>query len=111
MLQSGCRKTWIELYWNLQARLKTHNADQIRADTDRQTYLQIKAEEDARLLARYKSSSWRQVLIGLKLYKSQDEDRLHAKKRVSRILHPDRHKSMEDRARAEAQFVFLNGIM
>lgn len=75
----------------------------------------MKAHEDARLMTTYKGLSWREVLIGLNMYESHSEERAQAKKRITKLLHPDgfntRHKSMEARARAEAQFVFLNNIM
>lgn len=92
-----------------------HHADQKEQEDSKFAYSQIKAQEDARLSSIYKNSSWRQILIGLKLFKSHDEERAQAKKRIIRLLHPDafhiRHSSMEDKARAEAQFAFLNGIM
>lgn len=99
----------------MQERLRMHHADQREQEECKTAYIRIKAEEDARLSSLYKNSSWRQILIGMNLFKSHDEDRAQAKRRIIRLLHPDgfrvRHKCMEDKARAEAQFVFLNGVI
>ena len=96
-------------------RLERHNANEVQKDAERNAYAQMKTREDVRLTSIYRGLSWREVLIGLNMYESHDEARAQAKKRILRLLHPDgshtRHKSMEERATAEAQFVFLNSIM
>ncbi len=75
----------------------------------------MKASEDARLVAAYSNLPWQEVLKALHLYESQSEPKAKAKKRILRLLHPDgsycRHKNTEDKAIAEAQFVFLNSIL